>query len=448
MFSPSLRATTSGLLVLITLVAFEAMGVAAALPTAARELHGLAGYGWAFTGMLVGNVVGLVVSGQLSDQRGPRLPLVSGLVTFVAGLLLSGSSVSMAEFVAGRFVQGFGGGMLITAVYVVLGEMYGEQLRPKVFAAMSGAWVVPALAGPLVAGFLTQHASWRWVFLGLVPFAVAGAGLMVPALRRLRTRPSGRKTWLGDPRRVLRALAVAAGVAALEAAGQHPSAASAALVLAGIAALAWGLRALLPPGTLRVRPGVSAPIALRGLIAGSFFGVDSMVPLTLTVQHRYSAVAAGLPLAASGVSWAVGSWWQGRSQVSDRVGLIRAGLGFIAVAAAATAVVAFPAVPGWVMYGTWALAGIGAGLGISSVGVLLLNYTTDADRGADSAALQVADVVTVSLTTGLAGVLVAAAAAGPLGYTSAFVFLDLSMAALALLGVAVARRARPAAAAR
>jgi hypothetical protein len=173
-----------------------------------------------------------------------------------------------------------------------------------------------------------------------------------------------------------------------------------------------------------------------------------MVPLTLTVQHRYSAVAAGLPLAASGVSWAVGSWWQGRSRVSDRVGLIRAGLGFIAVAAAATAVVAFPAVPGWVMYGTWALAGIGAGLGISSVGVLLLNYTTDADRGADSAALQVADVVTVSLTTGLAGVLVAAAAAGPLGYTSAFVFLDLSMAALALLGVAVARRARPAAAAR
>jgi MFS family permease len=441
MFSPSLRATTSGILVLITLVAFEAMGVAAALPTAARELHGLAGYGWAFTGMLVGNVVGLVVSGQLSDQRGPRLPLITGLVAFIAGLLLAGSSVSMAEFVAGRIVQGLGGGMLITAVYVVLGEMYGAQLRPKVFAAMSGAWVVPALVGPLVAGFLTQHASWRWVFLGLVPFAVAGAGLMVPALRRLRPRPAEPRTRLAHPRRVLRAVAVAAGVATLEAAGQHPSFASIALALAGIAALAWGLRALLPPGTLRVRPGVPAPIALRGLIAGSFFGVDSMVPLTLTVQHRYSAVAAGVPLAASGVTWAVGSWWQGRSGVSDRIGLIRAGLGFIAAGAAGTAVVAFPAVPGWLVYGTWAVAGIGAGLGISSVGVLLLNYTTDADRGADSAALQVADVVMASLTTGLAGVLVAAAAVGALGYTSAFVVLDLSMAALALLGVAVARRA-------
>jgi len=447
MFSPALRATTSGVLVLITLVAFEAMGVAAALPTAARDLHGLAGYGWAFTGPLVGNVVGLVVSGQLSDRRGPRLPLITGLIAFIAGLLVAGTSVNMTEFVAGRIVQGLGGGMLITAVYVVLGEMYAEQLRPKVFAAISGAWVVPALIGPLISGFLTQHASWRWVFLGLVPFAVAGAGLIIPALRRIRPRPAEATTRLAGARRVLRAVAVAAGVAALEAAGQHPNVASIAVAAAGIVALAWGLRALLPPGTLRVRPGVSAPIALRGLIAGSFFGVDSMVPLTLTVQHRYSALAAGVPLAASGVTWAIGAWWQGRSGVSDRVGLIRAGLGFIATAAAATAVVAFPGVPGWLIYGTWALAGVGAGLGMSSVGVLLLKYTTDADRGADSAALQVADVVMASLTTGLAGVLVAAAAVGTLGYTSAFVVLDLSMAALALLGVVVARRARAAPAA-
>jgi MFS family permease len=69
-FSGALRVTSIGILILITLVAFEAMAVAPALPTAARELHGLAGFGWAFTGFLVANVVGMVVAGQYSDSRG------------------------------------------------------------------------------------------------------------------------------------------------------------------------------------------------------------------------------------------------------------------------------------------------------------------------------------------------------------------------------------------
>ena len=75
LFRGPLRATSIGILILITLIAFEAMAVSAALPTAARELHGLRAYGWAFTGFLVANVVGMVVSGQISDVRGPRAPL-------------------------------------------------------------------------------------------------------------------------------------------------------------------------------------------------------------------------------------------------------------------------------------------------------------------------------------------------------------------------------------
>ena len=89
--SGRLRGTTVGLLILITLIAFEAMAVSAALPTAARDVHGLAGYGWAFTGFLVANIVGMVASGQLSDARGPRPPLVAGLAFFLAGLVLAGT---------------------------------------------------------------------------------------------------------------------------------------------------------------------------------------------------------------------------------------------------------------------------------------------------------------------------------------------------------------------
>jgi MFS family permease len=444
-FAPAYRSTTGGILILVTLLAFEAMAVPAALPTAARELHGIGAIGWAFTAFLVANVVGLVVSGQVCDARGPRAPLVAGLLAFLAGLVVSGTAPSMAQLVAGRCVQGLGGGLMITAVYVVLGGAYPEQLRPRVFAAMSSAWVVPALLGPVVAGALAQHASWRWAFLGLAPFVVVGALLMVPVLRGF-AGPAASASRAAGAKRVLHALAVAAGVAGLEAAGQHPSALSVLAAVLGAVALVWGLRTLLPAGTARVRRGVSAPIAMRGLLAGSLFGVESMVPLTMSVQHGFGAIAAGLPLVVSGLLWSGGSWWQGRDHADEgpdrRVRLIRAGFGFVATGAALTALVAHPDVPGWLIFPAWGLAGLGAGLSMSSLGVLMLRYTTDADRGADSAALQLSDTVSSALTTGLAGVLVAAAARGVLGYAAAFTVLDLAMVAVAVAGVAVAGRAR------
>jgi MFS family permease len=304
---------------------------------------------------------------------------------------------------------------------------------------------VPSLVGPVVAGALAQHASWRWVFLGLVPFTVVGGALLVPVLRSLHRASTSSR--LADPRRLARALGVAAGIAGLEQAGQHPSLASVGIGAAGLIALGWGIRPLLPPGTLLVRPGVSAPIALRGLLSGAFFGIESVVPLSLTLQHHYGATAAGLPLAGSGLSWAIGSWWQGR--VDDvqhprrRVALIRAGFGFVAVAGALMAVAVVPDAPGWLAYPAWIIAGLGAGLTMSSVSVLMLNFTTDADRGADSAALQLSDATAGAITTGVAGVLVAAAARGAISATSGFVVLDLAMAGVALTGAAAARRARP-----
>ena len=100
-FGPRYRVTTLGILVLMTIIAFEALAVATALPTAARNLHGLAGYGWAFTGFLVTSIVGMVVSGMRSDRRGPRLPLLLGLVLFMAGLLIASAAGSMWVLIAG-----------------------------------------------------------------------------------------------------------------------------------------------------------------------------------------------------------------------------------------------------------------------------------------------------------------------------------------------------------
>ena len=73
----------------------------------------------------------------------------------------------MAVFVLARALQGLGAGAVIVALYVVVGRAYDEQVRPRVFALMSSAWVLPSIVGPALAGFVADHFSWRWVFLGV-----------------------------------------------------------------------------------------------------------------------------------------------------------------------------------------------------------------------------------------------------------------------------------------
>ncbi len=447
-FSGRLRSTTLGLLVLISMIAFEAMAVTPALPSAARELHGVGAFGWAFTSFLVANVVGMVAAGQLSDARGPRPGVFGGIALFVAGLLVAGTATTMVQLVLARAVQGIGGGLLITSTYVLIGITYPEQLRPKVFVATSSAWLLPSLLGPLLSGVLTQHVSWRWVFLGLVPFVAIGGALIVPVVRSLHGG-AGTSDTVPGPRRLLVALVVAAGVAAFEAAGQHASPVRLVLAAGGIALALVGLRGLVPPGTFTMQAGVGADIALRGLISGAFFGTESVIPLMLSQQHGLDPVQAGLPLAVSGFAWSFGAWWQGRDHENEtaadearrRVRYLRTGFASLCIAITVIAITALPSSPWWLSYPGWGFAGLGAGLTLTTASVLLLNHTNDADRGRDSAALQLTDTTAASFTAGIAGVLVAAAAVGSIGYTAAFVSLDALMLVVALVGIAVSGRA-------
>src|SRR5436190_7075594 len=180
LFDRAHRLTTAGLLMLVTFIAFEAMAVGTAMPTAVADLHGLAWYAWPFSAFLVAQVVGMVVGGDVGDRRGARVALPWGVAAFAAGLLTAGLAGNMAVFVAGRAVQGLGGGVISVVLYVVAGSAYEPRLRPRLFGAISAAWVLPALIGPLIAGLLTTHASWRWVFLGLLPLIAVSLALVLP----------------------------------------------------------------------------------------------------------------------------------------------------------------------------------------------------------------------------------------------------------------------------
>jgi MFS family permease len=440
-FGARYRVSTLGTLILMTIIAFEAMAVATALPTAARSLHGLASYGWAFTGFLVASIVGMVASGLRSDAHGPRLPLLVGLPLFIAGLVIASASEQMWQLIAARVVQGLAVGLLITAMYVVMGEVYSDQIRPRMFAALATSWVVPGLVGPMVAGWVTEQLSWRWVFGGLAPFAAVGGLLLLPSLRQLRAgarnsegRSAGRLGW---------AVLTAFGIAAIAGLGERQNAWSVLAAVAGLVAMLAGLRQLLPAGTVRFQAGVPAAIAYRGVVAGVFVGMEVLVPLTLTVQWHYSPTKAGLPLMLTALSWAAASQLQSRMRRPNRALLLASGMVFIAVAGLSMALVAAKLVPGWAAYLGWPVAGFGAGFALTSASVALLEYTTDAERGSDSASLQLADSSLSAVSAAFSGALVALAAQGRLSYGSSLSTAYVLLAVVALVALVRARQLRP-----
>lgn len=402
---------TVGIISLILLVAFEAMAVATAMPVAARELDGLGLYAWAFTGFLIAALFATAVAGQVCDRIGPTWPFLTGVVVFLVGLVVAGSAPAMWPFVAGRMIQGLGGGTVIVALYVVVARAFAESVRPRVFSFMSAAWVVPSIVGPLVAGAVTEQLTWRLVFYGLAPFVVVPVLLTAPTLRRLPRTPGERR-----PSRVLLALSVAVGAGILQYGGQRAERAdwliAAVAVTIGVLLVVPSLRRLLPAGTLRLRRGLPSVVALRGAVAGAFFGAETYVPLMLVEHRGLSATLGGLSLTGGALGWAAGSWWQGRPALrTPRSRLVVYGasvtLAGIAVTGSAAIATEALAVPAWTAALGWLVAGIGMGMTMSSLSVLLFELSPVADQGANSAALQMSDAMGSVLWIGAGGVVFA-----------------------------------------
>ncbi|MDX2709879.1 MFS transporter [Streptomyces sp. PA03-6a] len=434
------RALTLAMVSVVLLIAFEATAVGTAMPIAARELDGLPLYAFAFSGYFTTSLFAMVVSGQWCDRTGPLAPLVTGIGAFAAGLVVSGTAQSMWPFVLGRAVQGIGGGLVIVALYVVVGLAYPERLRPAVMAAFAASWVLPSIVGPLVAGTVTEQFGWRWVFLAIPLLVVLPLLTGLPALRRasLQRPPDDRAA--PDGRRLRLALAVSAGAGLLQYAGQDLRPLSLLFAVAGAALVVPAALRLLPRGTFRAARGLPSVVLLRGVASGTFLGAESFVPLMLVTQRHMSPTLAGLSLASGGVTWGIGSWIQGRPRLEPhRERLVGLGMFLMAAAIAGAALPLLDAAPAWSAAAAWGVGGLGAGLVISSLSVILFKLSPPSEAGANSAALQVSDALSSVVLVAAAGTVFAALG----GAAGAFTAVLLPMSVLALAGVAVAVRLRP-----
>lgn len=190
------------------------------------------------------------------------------------------------------------------------------------------------------------------------------------------------------------------------------------------------------------------------MAAGAFFAAEAFIPLMMVTQRHLSPTLAGLTLTSGGLSWALGSWLQGRPGAErHRERLIRLGFLLTALAIAGAALVLIPAVPTWTAAVAWAFGGIGMGLSIASISVLMMKLSPPEAAGTNSASLQMSDALGNVLLVGLAGVLFTALGGGAVaaadaagaggGARAGLAAIFLTMTAVALIGAALAGRVRP-----
>ncbi|ROR90204.1 MFS transporter [Nocardioides aurantiacus] len=434
LFGPAHRAVTIGIVLTISLIAFEAMGVGTAMPALVADLGSVETYAWPFVAFIASTVVGTVLAGRWCDAHGPRMPLLVGPVLFGGGLLLAGLSPSMTPLLAGRVLQGFASGGLGVGVYVLIAVVYPRHARPAVFALLSASWVLPSLVGPPVAGFVTERFSWHWVFLGLVPLVVVAVLLVLPAVAGLRA-PDGEPP-AARPGLVPAAITASVAVSALTWAAEDPRGGRLAVVVGSVVLLALALVRVLPAGTPRAGAGIGAVVAGRWLVSGAFFTANAYLPLTLTTTHGWSLTAAGAPLIVGSLGWSAASTWQGRRPGLPRATLLRVGFALVAVGLALLVPVTLGGVP-WLAFVGLTLSGAGMGLSYSSLSFLMLAHSEQQEVGFHSSSVQLADQMSQAVFVGLGGALLAV-----LVPTVALPALVAGLVGLAVLGFGISPRTR------
>jgi len=488
--SPSYRLVTVALLALVTIIAFEAMAISTAMPSVARDLDAVRSYGLAFSVMLTASMLGIVLAGVWSDLRGPLPSLFAGQVLMAAGSAVAGLAPTFTILLAGRLVAGLGAGLIIVALYVVIGRAYPDALRPKVFSWVSAGWVLPSLIGPPIAGWLASTWSWRWVFLiVLAPIAVTIAIVATQRDRISQGRaadhpadragpsdrtghsnrtghadqagPSNRKGHpdkaghsdksghsdrSGHRRLALLGLGVAVSAGVMQWGSDqlvpaHPL--PVILAAAGLIGVALTAPRLVTAGALRMSRGLPAVMTSRFLLTAAFNGAITFIPLMLVNERHLSLTTAGLTLTVGSLGWSFGSFVQGHRLMRNR----RSELVVAGGAALAVGILLLAAIAGfgWHYYVVGlatGVCGLGMGLAMSSTSVLSLALSRVSEHGRTSSSLQLADVLGSVMGISVAGAVFAALHNPDGSDVHVFELIWLCLAAVAALTIVGGQRTR------
>ena len=320
----------------------DSTAVNVALPAMQRDLHSdAAGLQWVIEGYALFLSALILIGGSLGDIFGRRLVFVIGIVLFAAASAGCAAAQNILVLNAGRCVQGIGAALATPGSLALISANFSGAQRGRAIGTWSGFGAMTAAIGPLLGGWLTEHASWRYVFLINVPLAVVVVVASLARVPESRTHGGSHSVDYGGAALATAALgALTYGLIRLQTSRVDPLGLASA-VAGGALLFAFAFYEgrvavpMIPLGIFRSRAFTGANVytfLLYAALGGSLY----FVPFDLQNIHGYSPSAAGGAMLPFIVIMFVSSRWSGGlvATVGARIplvtGAIVAGIGFLA----------------------------------------------------------------------------------------------------------------------
>ncbi|HWR42583.1 MDR family MFS transporter [Sporomusa sp.] len=173
MSTESQRTTlVAGLLLAMFFSSLNQTVVGTAMPRIIGELGGLSIMTWVTTAYMLTSTTIVPIAGKLADLYGRRLIYISGLIIFMTGSILCGTSNNMPQLIIYRAFQGIGGGIMMPLAMTIVGDIFTPEERGKWQGIMGALFGLASVIGPTIGGWIVDYSSWKWVFYINLPIGI------------------------------------------------------------------------------------------------------------------------------------------------------------------------------------------------------------------------------------------------------------------------------------